>query len=140
VYEDRSGPAIVRVIKESFPDAEISLEVVADGEPSVAKALTRHLHEDWIFTTGGTGASIRDKTPEATEKYCDRFMPGIEEYLRAKSIEQTPFAVFSRGVAGMRENQYIVNFPGSESAAEYCANLMVPLLTHGIDMAHGKGH
>ncbi len=115
-------------------------EIVPDGEESVYEALCRHHDADWIITTGGTGPSPRDRTPEATLRYCDRTLPGLAEHLRARSLEQTPFAVFSRGIAGMRGTQYIVNVPGSIRGAVFHAELLAPLLAHGIAMARGEGH
>ncbi len=140
VYEDASGPAIAAVFAERCPGASLEREVVADGVDSVYGALSRHADADWIVTTGGTGPSPRDLTPEASAKYCDRAMPGIAEYLRARSLAETPFAVFSRGYAGMRGAQYVVNFPGSVKAAAFHAELLAPLLEHGVAMALGKGH
>ncbi|MCE1196362.1 MogA/MoaB family molybdenum cofactor biosynthesis protein [bacterium] len=140
VYEDASGPAIAAVFAARCPDAIVEREVVADGVDSVYGALLRHADADWIVTTGGTGPSPRDLTPEASAKYCDRAMPGIAEYLRARSLAETPFAVFSRGYAGMRGAQYVVNFPGSVKAAAFHAELLAPLLEHGVAMALGKGH
>ena len=140
VYADRSGPAIEEALKTALPEASIEREIVPDGEESVLAALGRHPKADWILTTGGTGPAPRDRTVEATRAFCDREMPGIAEYLRAKSLEQTPHAVFSRGVAGMKGTQYVVNFPGSERAARFCATLIAPLLEHGLRMARGEGH
>ncbi len=140
VYADRSGPAIEECLRAALPEAEIEREVVPDGESSVLAALGRHPDADWIITTGGTGPSPRDRTPEATRAYCDRAMPGIAEYLRLRSLEETPNSVFSRGEAGMRGMQYVVNFPGSERAARFCAALLAPLLEHGVKMARGEGH
>lgn len=140
VYEDASGPTIAAVFEERCPGAALEREIVADGVDSVLAALSRHADADWIVTTGGTGPSPRDLTPEASAKYCDRAMPGIAEYLRARSLAETPFAVFSRGYAGMRGAQYVVNFPGSVKAAAFHAELLAPLLDHGVAMALGKGH
>lgn len=139
-YADKSGPAIVAVLKSHFPEAQIEAEVVPDGVESVLNALARHTAADWILTTGGTGPSPRDQTPEATSRYCDRTVPGLAEYLRTQSLAQTPFAVFSRGVAGMHGAQFVVNFPGSLDAAIMHAQLLVPLVEHGTAMARGTGH
>jgi molybdopterin adenylyltransferase len=106
----------------------------------VLQALERHPDADWIITTGGTGPSPRDLTPEASARFCDRELPGLAEYFRAKSLEQTPNAVFSRCYSGMRGKTYVVNFPGSLKAASFHAELLCPLLGHGMDMALGKGH
>jgi molybdopterin adenylyltransferase len=140
VYEDLSGPAIAEVLLEGSPGLELESEIVPDEPDEILAALRRHPGADWIITTGGTGPSPRDVTPEATLEYCDREMPGIAEYLRSRSLEETPYAVFSRGAAGMRGRQYVVNFPGSVKAARFCAALLSPLLEHGIGMARGEGH
>jgi molybdenum cofactor synthesis domain-containing protein len=95
---------------------------------------------DWILTTGGTGPAPRDRTPEASRAFCDREMSGIAEYLRSRSLEETPNAVFSRSYAGMRGPVYVVNLPGSERAARFCAALLAPLLVNGTRMARGEGH
>ena len=139
-YEDKSGPAIMEILRAELPGAELEYEVVPDGRDSVLAALCRHPDADWILTTGGTGPAPRDETPEATRAYIQKSMPGIAEYLRLKSLEETVFAVFSRGEAGMRGRQYIVNLPGSEKGARFCAKLLVPLLQHGVHMAEGGGH
>jgi molybdopterin adenylyltransferase len=140
IYEDRSGPAIVELLAARLPEAVIENEIVPDEAEAIEAALARHGAAEWILTTGGTGPSPRDVTPEATRSYCDRMLPGIAEYLRARSLEETPMAVFSRGEAGMRGAQYIVNFPGSEKAARFCADLLAPLMAHGSAMARGEGH
>lgn len=140
VYEDRSGPAIERLLRAALPEAEIEREIVPDGLESVLAALARHPGADWILTTGGTGPSPRDLSPEASAAYCDREMPGIADWLRLRSLEETPNAIFSRGYAGMRGAQFVVNFPGSERAASFCASLLAPLLEHGARMARGEGH
>jgi len=104
--------------------------------------LERHAADgaDWILTTGGTGPAPRDRTPEAASAFCDRELPGIAEYLRSESLKETSNAVFSRLYAGMRGYVYVVNLPGSERAARFCANLIAPLMEHGINMAKGAGH
>lgn len=142
VYEDRSGPAVEKVLREFHPDAEIDRSIVADGVDSVRGELERHesAGADWIITTGGTGPSPRDQTPEASAAFCDREIPGIAEYLRLESLKETPNAVFSRLYAGMRGPVFIVNLPGSEKAALFCARLLAPLLEHGRSMARGGGH
>lgn len=140
IYADLSGPAIVKVLESALPGCEIAGEIVPDEADKILAAFSRHSDADWILTTGGTGPAPRDVTPEATRAYCDREMPGIADYLRAESLRETPNAVFSRGVAGLRGIQYVVNFPGSEKAARFCAVLMAPLMAHGTAMAKGEGH
>jgi len=140
VYEDLSGPAIEEALRGLAPGSEVEREVVPDEKAAILAALERHAGADWILTTGGTGPSPRDVTPEATREFCDREMPGIAEYLRARSLEETPFAVFSRGTAGIRDACFVVNFPGSVKAARFCATVLAPLMEHGIKMARGEGH
>jgi molybdenum cofactor synthesis domain-containing protein len=142
IYADRSGPAVLEVLASRCPGIETSLALVSDGTESVRGALAVAWTEgaDWIITTGGTGPAPRDQTPEAVMSFCDRAIPGIAEYLRAESLKQTPNAVFSRGVAGMRGQCYVVTLPGSERAARFCAELLAPLLEHGRAMARGEGH
>ncbi len=139
VYPDRSGPAVEETLRELLPGVDVSREVVADERGEILAALMRQ-RADWILTTGGTGPAPRDVTPEATREWCEREVPGIAEYLRARSLEQTPHAVFSRGIAGIRGSRYVVNLPGSEKAARFCARLLAPLMVHGVEMAQGQGH
>lgn len=140
IYADLSGPAIARVMEEKLPGSSVSTEIVPDEGPAILAAFSRHADADWLLTTGGTGPAPRDVTPEATRAYCDREMPGIADYLRLESLRETPNAVFSRGVAGLRGTQYVVNFPGSQKAAAFCAGLLAPLMAHGTAMAKGEGH
>ena len=139
-YVDRSGPAVAEEIQRVLPDCSVQIEIVPDGVESVQQAFLRHPEADWILTTGGTGPGPRDHTPEATNLYIDRPVYGIAEYLRARSIEETPNAVFSRAIAGLRGRQFIINLPGSEKGARFCAKLLAPLLEHGTRMAHGESH
>jgi molybdopterin adenylyltransferase len=140
VYADRSGPAIEETLRAALPGIELEREMVPDERDLILEALLRHSSADWILTTGGTGPAPRDVTPEATRAFCDRELPGIAEYLRAESLKETPNAVFSRAMAGMRGFQYVVNLPGSEKAARFCAARLAPLLDHGVKMARGEGH
>lgn len=140
IYADLSGPAIEAELLAAMPGAEILREIVPDEREAILAALARHPEAEWVLTTGGTGPAPRDITPEATREYCDRLLPGIAEYLRARSLEETPMAVFSRGEAGMRGPQYVVNFPGSEKGARFCATILAPLMGHGSAMARGEGH
>jgi molybdenum cofactor biosynthesis protein B len=128
------------IFAKAWPDAQIVRDIVPDERDALLAAFRRAADADWIITTGGTGPAPRDVTPEATREWMDREMPGIAEMLRAASLEETPHAVFSRGTAGMRGLQYIVNVPGSVKAARLCATLLAPILEHGVKMARGEGH
>ncbi|MBN1984351.1 MAG: MogA/MoaB family molybdenum cofactor biosynthesis protein [Chitinivibrionales bacterium] len=139
-YEDRSGPAVAAVVAEALPHAHIERRIVPDEGDQILSALSEGLSMNVILTTGGTGLSKRDITPEVTEKFCDRLIPGIAEYIRAESIKQTIHAVLSRGVAGVKKNTLIINMPGSVKAASFCATLVAPILEHAASMVAGCGH
>jgi molybdopterin adenylyltransferase len=141
-YEDLSGPELERALAGALPGAAISREVVSDEEGEIRAALDRAASAgaDWIITCGGTGPSPRDRAPEATRAWIDRELPGLADALRAASLAETPYAVFSRGIAGMRGPAFVVNLPGSPAAARSGAALLAPLLEHGLAMAKGGGH
>lgn len=139
-YQDLSGPIIVEMISESSVDANVFLTIVPDNKIQIRKAIQDNLGKDYIFTTGGTGISPRDVTPEITKEICDKALPGISEMLRFESYKQTKNAVFSRGYSGIRDKTIIVNFPGSVKAVTLCTQLMLPLMEHGIKMLNGGKH
>jgi molybdenum cofactor synthesis domain-containing protein len=139
-YPDRSGPEIVSILQEAFPDVRIDVEVVPDEVRDIVAAFERHRQADFILTTGGTGISSRDVTPEATRSYCERELPGIAEALRAESYRETPTAVLSRGAAGIKGRTIIVNFPGSVKAVRLCTRVLVPVMEHAQSMLRGEGH
>jgi molybdopterin adenylyltransferase len=139
-YPDRSGPEIVSILREAFPEVRVATEVVPDESEAIVAAFQRHLQADFILTTGGTGVSDRDVTPEATRGYCERELPGIAEALRAESYKETPAAVLSRGVAGIRGDTIIVNFPGSVKAVRLCTRVLIPVMEHALSMLRGEGH
>jgi len=137
--EDRSGPALAEAIL-ALPGAEVVAQaVVPDERPEIEAALRRWVAEglDLILTTGGTGFSPRDVTPEATRAVIEREAPGLAEAMRAESLRITPHAMLSRAVAGMAGSTLIVNLPGSPKAA--CENLrtLLPALPHGLDKLRG---
>ena len=140
VYQDLSGPEFEKIIRKAYPDSEVIREIVPDEKEAVSAVFDRHAGSDYILTTGGTGISPRDITPEVTEAYCDRSLPGVAEVLRTESYRETKNAMFSRGYAGLKGNTIIVNFPGSVKAARLCAKTLVPVMEHGIKMILGKGH
>ena len=112
--------------------------------PDVKKMLVDKLIEltdmgvGLIVTTGGTGFSIRDVTPEATLEVCTRLAPGIAEAMRNLSMQKTPRAMLSRAVAGIRKRSLIVNLPGSPKAVDECLNFVLPQLQHGIEILRGE--
>ena len=90
-----------------------------------------------IFTTGGTGFSERDLTPEATIEVCDRMAPGIAEALRAFSLTKTPHAMLSRAASGIRKKTLIINLPGSPKAVRESLEYLIPPLSHGLGVLRG---
>lgn len=139
-YQDFSGPSIVELINESGLKADVTLTIVPDDKVQIKKAILHNIGRDYIFTNGGTGISPRDVTPEVTKAICDKELPGIAEMLRRESYQETPFAVFSRGFAGIKNDTIIVNFPGSIKAVTLCTKLMLPILEHGKEMILGGKH
>lgn len=91
-----------------------------------------------VLTSGGTGLSPRDRTPQATAAILDYEVPGITEAMRAASVERVPTAMLSRAVAGVRHRTLIVNFPGSPKAVRESLAVVLPVLPHAIDLLHGR--
>jgi molybdopterin adenylyltransferase len=139
-YEDRSGPEIKRIIEASLPDARVSVTVIPDEEKEIRDQINSLIGVDYIITTGGTGISPRDITPQVTRKICEIELPGISEMLRRESYQETLYSVLSRGTSGIKGNTIIINFPGSLKAVKLCTRLMVPILHHGVDMLRGNQH
>ena len=139
-YEDLSGPAVKEILDQSIDTADVEIVVVPDEEDDIARALESGLSGDVIVTTGGTGLGPRDITPEVTERFCDRAVPGISEMLRAESLKETPNAVLLRGYSGMKGRTLVVNIPGSVSGAAFCTRLLAPLLMHARGMISSEGH
>lgn len=140
VYNDQSGPVIEQVLRSLIAAPQVVRSVVPDDKQAILNALGENTDKDVILTTGGTGLSPRDITPDVTTEFCDRLVPGIAEFIRSASLQETPRAVLSRGVAGQKGHTLIVNFPGSPKAAEFCARLIAPLLAHALEMMKGKSH
>jgi len=139
-YEDLSGPTIKKIILDSLIQCEIKNIIIPDEKTVLEKTLNDSLKSDYIITTGGTGISPRDITPEITSSFCDFELPGIAEMLRAESLKETRHAVFSRGIAGVKQQTIIINFPGSVKAVTLCTKLIISILEHGKRMIEGKGH
>jgi molybdenum cofactor synthesis domain-containing protein len=134
--EDESGKLLVSLLEaERF---EVEHRVVPDERPQIAAAI-RELSRDarLVLTTGGTGVSPRDFTPEATASVLDREVPGIAEAIRADAIRQTPHGLLGRGLAGVRGQALVVNLPGSTGGCRDGFLLILPALQHALQLIAG---
>ena len=139
--EDKSGPKICELAEAAGYQIRETL-LLADGIESLKSQLIRLADQrqmDVIFTTGGTGFSERDLTPEATIQACDRMANGIADAIRNYSMTITPRAMFSRAVSGIRGKTLIINLPGSPKAVEEALEFLLPQLDHGLDILRGTG-
>ena len=137
--EDLSGP-VIREILEGQGYQVLETLLLPDGKPALMRELMRLADQrqvSVIFTTGGTGFSERDVTPEATAAVCDRMAPGIAEAMRAESLKITRHAMLSRQTAGIRKKSLIVNLPGSPKACREDLEIILPALSHGLGILRG---
>ncbi|EDQ01316.1 molybdochelatase MogA, involved in Moco biosynthesis [Shewanella benthica] len=141
VYEDLSGKAIIEVLNEYLTSEwEPVYEVIPDEQDVISATLIKMADEQncsLIVTTGGTGPSKRDVTPEATEAVCDRMMPGFGELMRAESLKFVPTAILSRQTAGLRGDTLIVNLPGKPKSIRECLDAVFPAIPYCIDLMNG---
>lgn len=139
---DESGPFIEQALKEQGWEIK-EKKILPDERATIAQQLkvwADELKLDLIITTGGTGLSPRDQTPEATISVIERRAPGIAEFLRLEGLKQTPMSCLSRGEAGVRGKTLIINLPGSLQAVREGIKAILPILTHALEMMEGKGH
>ncbi len=143
--EDRSGAALAELSRAAGVEIAAQ-EVVSDDRAQIEQALRRHSSPDaatpLIFTTGGTGLTPDDVTPEATRAVIDREAPGFAEAMRAESLRHTPMGILTRGVAGIAGQTLIVNFPGNPKAIGELFGVIAPTLQHAVATLRGErtGH
>src|SRR5215510_14386377 len=133
--EDLSGPEAKRILQETGFEVA-SVEVLPDERNEIESRLRGASQEDYrlVVTSGGTGLSPRDVTPEATLAVIDREVPGISELMRWESFKITPRAALSRAAAGIRGATLIINLPGSVKGVRECLAAVRPILTHAVDV------
>ena len=139
--EDRSGPVLAEAARPAGCEVP-GIDVVADDRALIAARLRAYAEDaatDVVLTTGGTGFTPDDVTPEATRDVVDRDAPGIAEALRAESLRHTPMAMLSRGVSGLAGRTLIVNFPGSPKAIEQTFGVLAPVLGHAVATLSREG-
>jgi molybdenum cofactor synthesis domain-containing protein len=141
VYQDTSGPLLVAGLRDLGCDVAERPVVVPDGDP-VAEALRAAVADgiDVVLTSGGTGVTPTDRTPEATRALLDFEVPGIAEAIRAYSRDAVPAAALSRGLAGVAGRTLIVNLPGSTGGAKDGLAVLGPILRHTVAQIHGGDH
>ena len=140
VYEDQSGPALREVIEKHFGEDVDLMHIVPDDFMEIKRALVKwcdEAHLDLILTTGGTGFSPRDVTPEATKQVIEREAPGLVHAMLAAALLKTPHAMLSRMIAGIRGTTLIVNLPGSPKAASENLQTILPAIPHAIELLRG---
>lgn len=138
--EDKSGPMIRKLLEEAGGYEIIREIIVPDDQEKLEEALRTcadTMEADLILTTGGTGFSMRDRTPEATMNVATRNAPGIAEAMRALSLKVTPRAMLSRGASVIRNETLIVNLPGSPKAVKECLEFILSSLPHGLGILKG---
>jgi molybdenum cofactor synthesis domain-containing protein len=138
--QDKSGEAI-REILSRMDVRIVNYDIIPDEKELIAQKLVQWADEDKldvIVTTGGTGLTPRDVTPEATLAVVDRIVPGFAEAMRAESLKKTPMAMLSRAVVGTRGRALIINLPGSPKAVRECLQVILPALPHAVETIRGQ--
>lgn len=140
-YEDLGGPAIRAYFDEVLTSDWQSVARVIPDDRAIIETTLRELCQTesccLVVTTGGTGPSARDVTPEATESVCDRMMPGFGELMRKVSLEKVPTAILSRQTAGLLGDSLIINLPGKPKAIAECLDAVLPAVPYCIDLMNG---
>lgn len=133
--DDLSGPEARRILTETGFDVT-AIEILPDERAEIESRLRQAADEGFqiVVTSGGTGLSPRDVTPEATLAVIDRNVPGIAEMMRVESLKVTPRAALSRAVSGIRQSTLIINLPGSVKGVRECLTVVRPILSHAVEV------
>lgn len=140
--EDVSGKLVSEMIK-TIGGRTAAYDIVPDDIPAIKEKLLHYcdaLAVNVVITTGGTGFSGRDVTPEATAQVLEKNIPGLPELMRAEGLKKTKKAALSRGIAGIRGNTIIINLPGSPKAVKESLEAIIDLIPHSLEMLRGGGH
>lgn len=139
VYADKSGPRLVDFIRQNTGWEVVETDVVADDLEDIKFVLEKWCADEvnLILTSGGTGFGTRDTTPEATRLVIEKEAPGISEALRFESLKITPYAMLSRGVAGIKGSTLIINLPGNPKAVKENMMILLPALPHALELLMG---
>jgi molybdenum cofactor synthesis domain-containing protein len=140
--EDLSGETLAGLLNEAGAEV-VAREILSDDPEPLTAALRAYADRDdinLVVTTGGTGLSPRDNTPEATRAVVEREVPGLAEAMRAETLRQTPTAMLSRGLCGVRSGALIVNLPGSPKGVRECFAVVRPVLAHAVGLLAGRAH
>ena len=136
--EDLSGPRLQHCLNDAGFEVVLT-RVLPDDAAQIVTALREAAAQArFVVTTGGTGISARDVTPEATRAVCDRLIEGVAEQMRVEGLKQTKFAALSRGVCGTRGSSLVLNLPGSPGGAEQSLKSVLHLVPHALDLLAGK--
>jgi len=136
-YEDQSGPALQALVERALEATITATAIVPDDRARIAAQLRAWVDDgetDIVLTTGGTGFTPRDVTPEATQEVIEKEAPGLAEAMRAASLAITPHAILSRAVAGIRGQTLIINLPGSPKGATENLRTVLPALPHAVEL------
>ena len=141
IYEDISGMAIQDTMKDYLKsEFDIIYRCIPDEQAQIEETMIELCDGErccLVVTTGGTGPALRDVTPEATEKVCDKMMPGFGELMRQVSLQYVPTAILSRQTAGIRGSSLIINLPGKPKSIRECLDAVFPAVPYCIDLIEG---
>lgn len=133
------GPHVQKILEHHFPDSSVTLSDISCDGNQLTDAYAEHADFDLILTAGGCGILKNEIVPDVTSEYCERIIPGIPEMLRIEAYKLSPYSVFSRGTAGIKNKTLIVNIPGSLKAALLYIRLLIPVIHQSVKLLNGQG-